>query len=79
MLRGTKEEKVTRMRIFKKYLPVMIAKYVKTFFKGRIYIQGRGGYEFDQGHLVMPETADHMHKNTVSEVNSTISQLSNAA
>ena len=36
------------MRIFKKYLPVMIAKYVKTFFKGRIYIQGRGGYEFDQ-------------------------------
>jgi hypothetical protein len=67
------------MRIFKKYLPVMIAKYVKTFFKGRIYIQGRGGYEFDQGHLVMPETADHMHKNTVSEVNSTISQLSNAA
>ena len=29
------------MRIFKKYLPVMIAKYVKTFFKGRIYIQGR--------------------------------------
>ena len=67
------------MRIFKKYLPFMIAKYVKTFFKGRIYIQGRGGYEFDKGHLVMPATPDHVHKNTVTEVNSTISQLSNAA
>ncbi len=67
------------MRIFKKYLPVMIAKYVKTFFKGRIYIQGRGGYEFDKGQLVMPITADRVHKNTVTEVNTTIGELSKAA
>lgn len=67
------------MRIFKKYLPLMIAKYVKTFFTGRIYIQGRGRYEFKQGHLVMPEFADKVHKSTVIEINSTISQLSKAA
>ena len=57
----------------------MIAKYVKTFFKGRIYIQGRGGYEFDKGQLVMPITADRVLKNTVTEVNSTIGELSKAA
>ena len=67
------------MRIFKKYLPVMIAKYVKTFFKGRSYVQGRGGSEFDRGHLVMPITADRVHKNTVTEVNTTIDELSKAA
>ena len=67
------------MRIFIKYLPVMIAKYDKTFFKRRMYIQGRGGYEFDRGQLVMPITADRVHKNTVTEVNTTIDELSKAA
>lgn len=63
------------MRIFKKYLPLMIAKYVKTFFKGRLYIEGRGGYHFENGQLVMPSEADHMHMKTVREINSTIAQL----
>ena len=67
------------MRIFKKYLPVMIAKYVKTFFRGRIYIQGRGGYEFADGHLVMPNEADRVHQHTVKEINTTISELNKAA
>ena len=67
------------MRIFNKYLPLMIAKYVKTFFKGRLYIHGRGGYEFEGGQLKLPKEADTLHKTTVSEVNTTISQLSKVA
>lgn len=41
------------MKIFKKYSPKHIARYVKAFFKGRIYIQGRGAYEFNHGKLIM--------------------------
>ncbi len=67
------------MRIFKKYLPLMIAKYVKTFFKGRIYINGRGGYQFEQGQLVLPREADKMHRITVQEINSTIAQIRKVA
>ena len=67
------------MRIFKKYLPLMVAKYVKTFFKGCLYIHGRGGFEFEQGQLKLPEKHNRLHQTTVSEVNSTISQLSKAA
>jgi hypothetical protein len=37
------------MRVFKKYLPLMVAKHVKTFFKGRIYIHGRGRFDFQSG------------------------------
>ncbi|MGL4504563.1 MAG: DUF1107 family protein, partial [Aeromonas sobria] len=37
------------MRVFKKYLPLMVAKHVKTFFKGRIYIHGRGRFDFQFG------------------------------
>ncbi|WP_409420118.1 DUF1107 domain-containing protein [Pseudaeromonas sp. ZJS20] len=63
------------MRIFKKYLPLMIARYVKTFFKGRLYIQGRGGYQFEQGKLMLPKQADPLHKHTVQEINQTIANL----
>ena len=45
------------MRVFKKYLPLMVAKHVKTFFKGRIYIHGRGRFDFHSGLLVMPTPA----------------------
>ncbi len=67
------------MRIFKKYLPLMIAKYVKTFFKGRLYINGRGGYQFEHGRLLLPSEADRMHQLTVQEINSTIAQIRKAA
>ena len=55
------------MRIFKKYFPALIAKYVRTFFRGRLYIHGRGGYEFENGKVVMPVEADPVHRATVQE------------
>ncbi|HDC4325150.1 TPA: DUF1107 domain-containing protein, partial [Aeromonas hydrophila] len=56
------------MRVFKKYLPLMVAKHVKTFFKGRIYIHGRGRFDFQSGLLMMPTSADIPHRQTVVEV-----------
>lgn len=63
------------MRIFKLYSPKMIAKHVMLFFKGRLYINGRGGYSFDHGKLLLPDGADERHAVTVNEVNSAIAKL----
>ncbi len=42
------------MRMFKRYLPKLIAKHVSRIFNGRIYIDGRGGYHFEKGILLVP-------------------------
>lgn len=67
------------MRVFKKYFPMLIAKYVKTFFRGRLYIHGRGGYEFERGKVLMPDEADQLHKATVQELNSKIAEITKKA
>lgn len=63
------------MRIFKQYQPLLIAKYVKTFFSGRLYIRGRGAFLYARGMLVMPDHADARHRTTVQEINRLIGQL----
>jgi len=68
-------KRLQTMRVFKKYLPLMVAKHVKTFFKGRIYIHGRGRFDFQSGLLMMPTSADIPHRQTVVEVNELISRL----
>ncbi|MFM2481020.1 DUF1107 family protein [Celerinatantimonas sp. YJH-8] len=58
------------MKIFKKYSPQHIARYVKAFFKGRLYIEGRGAYLFDYGKVVMLEQyRTSKHRQTVAEIN----------
>ncbi|MFM2483693.1 DUF1107 family protein [Celerinatantimonas yamalensis] len=65
------------MKIFKKYSPKHIARYVKAFFKGRIYIQGRGAYAFEQGKLVMlSDYRTDKHRQTVAEINRCIERFS---
>ncbi|WP_116473365.1 DUF1107 domain-containing protein [Zobellella maritima] len=63
------------MRIFKQYQPLLIAKYVKTFFSGRLYIRGRGAFWYAKGMLVMPAHADERHRTTVQEINRLIDRL----
>ena len=63
------------MRIFKKYIPLQVAKYVKTFFRGRLYISGKGGFMFDSGRLVAEPSSDACHQSVVNEVNAQTSQL----
>ncbi|MGL5948710.1 MAG: DUF1107 domain-containing protein [Aeromonas sp.] len=63
------------MREFKLYLPRLVAKHVKTFFKGELYIHGRGHFSFQAGQLVLPRYAPALHKATVNEINALISRL----
>lgn len=64
------------MKIFKKYSPQHIARYVKAFFKGHLYIEGRGAFLFDHG-KVMP-LANHRtinHQKTAAEINQCIEAM----
>ena len=63
------------MRMFKRYLPKLIAKHVSRIFKGRIYIDGRGGYHFEEGILLVPLKAQQHHYDTVNEVNLEVIRL----
>lgn len=56
----------------------MIAKHISRLFKGRIYINGRGSYEFDHGKLIIPEQAQRKHFVTVKEINQEIRKLKHA-
>ncbi|GAL13130.1 hypothetical protein JCM19233_4130 [Vibrio astriarenae] len=63
------------MRLFKRYIPGLIAKHVTRLFKGRIYINGIGKFEFDNGKLVIPEHAEQRHYKAVKEINSEVMKL----
>ncbi len=63
------------MRLFKRYIPGMIAKHISRLFKGRIYIHGIGRFEFDQGKLIMPKHPQERHFRTVKEINQEIMRL----
>lgn len=45
------------MKIFNRYNPSKIALYVKTLFRGRIYIKGFGAFEFNYGKILPPRWA----------------------
>lgn len=63
------------MRIFQKYQPLLVAKHVKGFFSGRLYIHGRGAFNYAQGLLVPPSDAKPRHQETVQEINLLIAEL----
>ncbi|WP_434358572.1 DUF1107 domain-containing protein [Parasalinivibrio latis] len=63
------------MRIFKRYIPKLIAKHVSRLFSGRVYIAGRGGFEFNEGMLLVPIKPEHRHYRTVKEVNQEIRRM----
>ena len=67
------------LRSFKKYQPRQIAKFVKGFFNGRIFIAGLGRLRVIEGKVVA-----YQHQQTeksimivVSEINQIISEMSN--
>ncbi|UJF19041.1 DUF1107 domain-containing protein [Vibrio sp. SS-MA-C1-2] len=63
------------MRMFKQYIPSSVAKHISRLFKGRLYIDGRGGYEFNHGQLQIPANPKEHHYLTVKEVNQEIDRL----
>ncbi|ARU95302.1 MULTISPECIES: DUF1107 domain-containing protein [Tatumella] len=63
------------MKIFQRYNPLQIAKYVKTLFKGRLYITGIGAFDFDKGRLLLPSVKDKQQLNVMSEINRLVLRL----
>ncbi|CXD45528.1 Protein of uncharacterised function (DUF1107) [Salmonella enterica subsp. enterica serovar Typhi] len=43
------------MKIFQRYNPLQVAKYVKILFRGRLYIKDVGAFEFDKGKILIPK------------------------
>lgn len=41
------------MKIFQRYNPLQVAKYVKILFRGRLYIKDVGAFEFDKGKILV--------------------------
>lgn len=67
---------VTReMKIFRRYNPVLVAKYVKTLFRGRLYIKDVGAFEFDMGKILLPKIRDKRHLSAMSEINRQVIRL----
>ncbi|MBC7001768.1 DUF1107 domain-containing protein [Photobacterium sp. BZF1] len=64
------------LRVFKQYRPNQVARYVKSYFRGRLFIIGVGAYEFDRGRLLPPKRQDTKALNVLSEVNREIQLLS---
>ena len=60
------------LRIFHQYRPRQVARYVKGFFRGRVYIDGVGAFEFDCGKLLPPSRKDKRALAVMNEVNSEI-------
>lgn len=52
-----------------------IARYVKTLFRGRLYIHGMGAFEFDYGKILPPKIRDKRHLSAMSEINQQVSLL----
>ena len=51
------------MRTFNKYSPLMIAKHVSSFFKGRFVIAEQGTFIFDGGKVVIDDNlSEHQKK-----------------
>ena len=64
------------LRVFQVYRPIQVARYVKNYFRGRLFIIGIGGFEFEYGRLLPPKSADLKVLNVLSEVNKEIQLLS---
>jgi hypothetical protein len=63
------------LRIFKQYRPNQIARYVKSYFRGRLFIVGIGAFEFDYGRLLPSTKHDLKALGALSEVNREIQYL----
>ncbi|MDF1010166.1 DUF1107 domain-containing protein [Escherichia coli] len=59
------------MKIFQRYNPLQVAKYVKI----RLYIKDVGAFEFDKGKILIPKVKDKLHLSVMSEVNRQVMRL----
>ncbi len=63
------------LKVFNQYRPQQVARFVKSFHRGRFYIHGIGGFEFDLGKVSMPHHQERRHLIAMAEINQLIKQL----
>lgn len=63
------------MKIFQRYNPIKVARYIKILFRGRLYIKDKGAFEFDRGKILPPKIRDKRHFLVMSEVNRLVQRL----
>ncbi len=63
------------MKVFQRYNPFQIAKYVKILFKGQLYIRDVGEFTFDQGRILLPEQRNRLSLNVMNEINRKVLKL----
>lgn len=70
-------KKSITLRTFKKYQPRQIAKFVRAFFNGRIFIVGLGRLRVIEGKVAayQHQKNDKTFRVIVSEINSIINEL----
>ncbi len=63
------------MRVFSKYTPRRIARYVMSFFSGTFLIEGQGVFHFNYGRIVVDRFLTGARLRICREINSEISLL----
>ena len=53
------------MRTFKIYSPLMIAKYVSSFFKGQFEVAEQGIFVFDGGKVLIDENSSEIQRKVI--------------
>lgn len=68
-------DEVIMFRKFTIYRPIQVARFVKTLFKGKFFIEGVGEFYFDKGRVLLPDIRDKKKLLVMKEINSTIDNL----
>lgn len=63
------------LREFVQYRPIQVARFVKTLFKGHFVIQGVGGFEFDNGKVLLPDVKNSHKLAVYKEINGVIADM----
>ncbi|MDD6319207.1 MAG: DUF1107 family protein [Succinatimonas hippei] len=63
------------MRVFTKYTPKRIARYVMSFFSGTFLIEGLGVFHFNYGRVIIDSILSPARMKVCREVNSEIAML----
>lgn len=63
------------VKVFQRYNPFLIARYVKTFFSGVFFISGIGLFEFNNGKIICPKIKNLRKFSAMREINKKIKEL----
>nr|WP_086937625.1 DUF1107 family protein [Thaumasiovibrio occultus] len=63
------------LRKFDQFRPMQVARHVKGYYKGRLYIKGIGALFFDHGKVSLPEEPEKQKLAAMKEINEAIKAL----